>query len=393
VIAISAGGGGIEGGHTAFLLEATNSPHTNSPDNQNSNPQAGGGRDTGGGGGRVEELLVCGHGRWGQLGNKAYTHISGPVRVATLAKLREWDEAAKQVRRKQFWGWGRGGTGENSLPPPITFRRFTPLCCHPSPPPYIHPLASCPPSASPHPTLHLHSPPHPPQVVPLRITSLSCGDRHTAAVLSSGNVFTWGWNEAGQLGTGALQGSHTPAMIKVRRGNALQPPVATSHRLPGTAQLARPAAAPCSSPFRPRRESFRKRRRLYGGETLPPFLSRFPLSSQSLAPPCIAGPGGAPAVPRQPRRLRTKLHLRVVGLRLSEQEGAGICGQAKLRWRVGGGEASDGQAAERQAASLHLRKSLRMSDLLHPRWHSPSSPPSLPSERDACASLAATNAV
>ena len=52
--------------------------------------------------------------------------------------------------------------------------------------------------------------------MPLRIAALGCGDRHTAAILSSGNLFVWGWNEHGQLGNGGSQGTHTPIMIKVR---------------------------------------------------------------------------------------------------------------------------------------------------------------------------------
>ena len=69
VTAVAAGGGGLEGGHTAFVL-----------------------RD-----GDADALWVCGHGRWGQLGNKAFTHISEPRRVAGVSSFREWDEAAQRV--------------------------------------------------------------------------------------------------------------------------------------------------------------------------------------------------------------------------------------------------------------------------------------------------------
>ena len=98
---VSAGGGGIEGGHSAFVLV-----------------------DEGG----CEELWMCGHGRWGQLGTKAFTHVSEPKRNTTLARLRVWDEEA-QVDTNP--------------------RRDTP------PPP--HPLY-LPPSPHPHP-LYLFNPP------------------------------------------------------------------------------------------------------------------------------------------------------------------------------------------------------------------------------------------
>ena len=48
---------------------------------------------------------------------------------------------------------------------------------------------------------------------------MACGERHTAAVLGTGNVFVWGWNDKGQLGTlvegqRGAQGTHTPTMLK-----------------------------------------------------------------------------------------------------------------------------------------------------------------------------------
>lgn len=64
---VTAGGGGIDGGHTAFVLEG----------------------DGGGG----HEVWTCGYGRWGALGTKAYSHIAPPRRVGALATLREWDES------------------------------------------------------------------------------------------------------------------------------------------------------------------------------------------------------------------------------------------------------------------------------------------------------------
>ena len=119
VRAVAAGGGGTEGGHTAFLVETT----------------------------RGDELYTCGYGRWGALGARAFSHIAGLRPVTTLASLREYDEALGRV-------------------------------------------------------------------VPLRILGVACGDAHTAAVLSSGNVFTWGWNDGGQLGDGGKAATHTPVMLK-----------------------------------------------------------------------------------------------------------------------------------------------------------------------------------
>lgn len=66
VVAVRAGGGGLDGGHSAFLL------------------------DNG-------ELWTCGYGRWGQLGGKAYSHISPPKCVATLAAFKEWNDEAQAV--------------------------------------------------------------------------------------------------------------------------------------------------------------------------------------------------------------------------------------------------------------------------------------------------------
>ena len=119
VVAVAAGGGGIEGGHTVFLVRGSDG----------------------------DELWACGYGRWGQLGGKAFTHISEPKPLTTLSKLRQWDESTQKV-------------------------------------------------------------------VPIRISAISCGSRHTAALLESGNVFVWGWNDKGQLGNGGRQGTHTPTMVK-----------------------------------------------------------------------------------------------------------------------------------------------------------------------------------
>lgn len=121
VVGIAAGGGGIEGGHSIFLLHNA----------------AGDG----------DELWACGYGRWGQLGTKAYTHQSEPAILTGLSRLREYDE----VERK---------------------------------------------------------------VMGVRVVELACGERHTAALLATGNVFVWGWNDHGQLGSGGKQGTHTPTLVK-----------------------------------------------------------------------------------------------------------------------------------------------------------------------------------
>ena len=63
--AVAAGGRGLDGGHTAFAVRG----------------EAG------------DELWLCGHGRWGQLGGKAFAHISEPKLVGTLSRLRQYDEA------------------------------------------------------------------------------------------------------------------------------------------------------------------------------------------------------------------------------------------------------------------------------------------------------------
>ena len=45
-----------------------------------------------------DELWICGHGRWGQLGGKKFDHISEPKLVSTLSRLRQYDEAQRQAR-------------------------------------------------------------------------------------------------------------------------------------------------------------------------------------------------------------------------------------------------------------------------------------------------------
>jgi len=135
VVAVRASGGGIDGGYSAFLL------------------------DDG-------ELWTCGYGRWGQLGGKAFTHVSPPKCLSTLAKLREWNEEAQKVlpiRIIDFscgerhmaavvdcgsvltWGWnqhGQLGTGDKTgthtpsmvkTPPELRYDNgLRHVCCGPN---------------------------------------------------------------------------------------------------------------------------------------------------------------------------------------------------------------------------------------------------------------------
>ena len=119
VVAVAAGGGGVEGGHSLFLVRG----------------EAG------------DELWACGYGRWGQLGGKAYTHISEPKPLSAFARLRQWDEEEQRV-------------------------------------------------------------------VSVRVAAIGCGERHSAALLATGNAFVWGWNDQGQLGSGGGQGTNMPGMVK-----------------------------------------------------------------------------------------------------------------------------------------------------------------------------------
>ncbi|XP_067090661.1 RCC1 domain-containing protein 1-like [Osmerus mordax] len=45
------------------------------------------------------------------------------------------------------------------------------------------------------------------------ISMVSCGSRHTAAVTSTGDLYTWGWGEYGQLGDGTLRSSDEPGRL------------------------------------------------------------------------------------------------------------------------------------------------------------------------------------
>ncbi|KAL2093614.1 hypothetical protein ACEWY4_010926 [Coilia grayii] len=45
------------------------------------------------------------------------------------------------------------------------------------------------------------------------VKSVSCGSRHTAAVSSEGNLYSWGWGDYGQLGHGTLCSSDEPCLV------------------------------------------------------------------------------------------------------------------------------------------------------------------------------------
>lgn len=45
------------------------------------------------------------------------------------------------------------------------------------------------------------------------VKSVSCGSRHTAAVTTEGNLYTWGWGKYGQLGHQNLLSSDEPQCV------------------------------------------------------------------------------------------------------------------------------------------------------------------------------------
>ncbi|XP_029008853.1 RCC1 domain-containing protein 1-like isoform X2 [Betta splendens] len=49
------------------------------------------------------------------------------------------------------------------------------------------------------------------------ITAVSCGSRHTAAVTSAGDLYTWGWGEYGQLGHQNVMSSDEPQRVEFFR--------------------------------------------------------------------------------------------------------------------------------------------------------------------------------
>ncbi|TRY96017.1 hypothetical protein DNTS_002168 [Danionella cerebrum] len=46
------------------------------------------------------------------------------------------------------------------------------------------------------------------------ISRISCGSRHTAAVTSAGELYTWGWGEYGQLGHGSESSTDEPELVE-----------------------------------------------------------------------------------------------------------------------------------------------------------------------------------
>ncbi|XP_063053564.1 RCC1 domain-containing protein 1-like [Engraulis encrasicolus] len=53
------------------------------------------------------------------------------------------------------------------------------------------------------------------------VKTISCGARHTAAVSSDGNLYTWGWGDYGQLGHGPLCSSDEPCLVDFFPTNGL----------------------------------------------------------------------------------------------------------------------------------------------------------------------------
>jgi alpha-tubulin suppressor-like RCC1 family protein len=48
--------------------------------------------------------------------------------------------------------------------------------------------------------------------------AIEAGDGHTCALLTSGGVMCWGWNDGGRLGTGSHAGSPIPAVVNLGAG-------------------------------------------------------------------------------------------------------------------------------------------------------------------------------
>ena len=50
----------------------------------------------------------------------------------------------------------------------------------------------------------------------VNFTAISCGARHSVAVTEDGQLYTWGWNEYGQLGNSQTEGiSALPSPVKL----------------------------------------------------------------------------------------------------------------------------------------------------------------------------------
>jgi len=56
--------------------------------------------------------------------------------------------------------------------------------------------------------------------------AVASGDGHSLALLSNGDLYTWGWNRDGQLGTGKRASVVTPVRVPLRPDNSPQPKAA-----------------------------------------------------------------------------------------------------------------------------------------------------------------------
>ena len=53
---------------------------------------------------------------------------------------------------------------------------------------------------------------------PVQIKQVAMGRQHTIALSEDGDVYTWGWNNSGQLGNGTTTSSNTPVQIQIGEG-------------------------------------------------------------------------------------------------------------------------------------------------------------------------------
>ncbi|KAA8492278.1 Ultraviolet-B receptor UVR8 [Porphyridium purpureum] len=140
-----------------------------------------------------------GGGKNGRLGHGDEKIHTTPVLIAALAALAACDKVVRIVcgyhsnlaltesGRLYSWGWGAhgqlglGDTESYMVPTEITYR------------------------------------------FPSRVVSIACGDRHSFAITRNGEVFGWGSNEYGQLGTGKKGDVFTlPTQIKGLMGLVIQ---------------------------------------------------------------------------------------------------------------------------------------------------------------------------
>lgn len=47
----------------------------------------------------------------------------------------------------------------------------------------------------------------------MQVVKVAAGSRHTVALLENGHVFTWGWNDYGQLGLGDTASRDSPTAV------------------------------------------------------------------------------------------------------------------------------------------------------------------------------------